>query len=256
MIEREHEQLIQDVLDGQATPAQAERLKAWLSTNEEGRTRMRELESLFATLDRVPFAELPEGLANEVEQAIRARAASRGAAVGRLPAGGFAPRMRLGVVFAAGIAAGVIGWGALTGVLNPGAPGRERVVGSMMPAAAARAGAVQGAWKAGQARVEGVTWRVGKARWVTVQVRSGEPVEIELRFDPGALSPAAVRQSDPAARVVVDAGRIVLGSPAAGEFSVEFGEQGVATPIQVTVRAGEASAAGELPAPRSPGRAR
>ncbi len=39
MIEREYEDLMQEVLDGNATPEQIERLEAWLSRSEAGRAR-------------------------------------------------------------------------------------------------------------------------------------------------------------------------------------------------------------------------
>jgi AcrR family transcriptional regulator len=248
MIDREFERRIQDVLDGLATPAEAEQLKAWLARSEEGRTRLRELEGLFATLDRVPFAEMPNGLATEIEQAIRARAALQ--PQGRTqPARMPANRMRLAMVFAAGIAAGVIGWGALTGILNPGSLGHERVVGTMMPQSPPRAGTVQRTWSSGGTRYEAVVWRVGKSRWLRLSVHGRSPSEVELRFDPTALSPAAVRQSDPPASVVLEPGRILIRVTRRGEFTLEFGEQSASGAIEVIARAGNGSVSGQLPTP-------
>ena len=247
MIDRDYERLIQDVLDGQASKAEVERLNAWLATNEEGRTRMRELEGLFATLHRVPFVEMPLGLTDDVQQAIRARAAMR--EKGRtFSLGLFKPKMRLAMVFAAGIAAGVIGWGALTGILNPGAPGRERVVGTMMPTAPPQAGTVSRSWTAGDLHVHSMVWRAGASRWMRLRVE-GAPAEVELRFDPAALSPAAVRQSAPGARVVMDPGLILIKVTPPGEFTLEFGEKTPSEPIQVTARAGSRRISDRLPSP-------
>jgi len=248
MIDRDHEQLIEDVLDGQATPGDRARLEPWLAMTEEGPTRMRHLEGLFATLDRVPFAELPVGLASEVEQAIRARAPSRASAV-RRPFWAAAPRTRLAMVFAAGLAAGVIGWGAVTGILRPGAPGRESVVGTMMPATRAPKGSLSRNWSAGETKVEASTWRAGTSRWVRLAVEGRAPAEVELRFDAAALSSVAVRQSDPSARVALDPGRILIRVASRGQFTFEFGEPGPAGSIQVIARAADGSFSEALPSP-------
>jgi anti-sigma factor RsiW len=248
MIERDEERLIQDVLDGQATPADAARLEAWLGTSEEGRTRKRELEELFAVLDRVPFAELPEGLASEVEEAVRARAAS-GKRTGVHERRLGMPRMRLALVFAMGIVAGVIGWGAVTGILNPSGPGRERVVGTMMPTPVPGEGAVRRSWSAGDTRIAAVAWRAGTSRWVRIEVEGNTPANVELGFDSAQLSPVAVRQSDPAARVVLDAGRIMIRVAAHGEFTFEFGERATGGPIQVIARGATGSIEEQLPSP-------
>ena len=250
MIEREYERLIQDVLDGLASPAEVERLNAWLATNEEGRTRMRELEGLFATLHRVPFVEMPLGLTNDVQQAIRARAASLEKIRKPVVLTGGRLRMRLAMVFAAGIAAGVIGWGALTGILNPEGPGREGVVGTMMPTTPPPAGTVSQAWSAGTLRIESVVWRSGSSRWLRLRVDGdGSPAEVELRFDPDGLSPATVRQSEPSARMVMDPGRVLIQAQAPGEFTLEFGERTRSEVIQVTARAGSHRISDRLPSP-------
>jgi hypothetical protein len=246
MIGRDEERLIQDVLDGQASPAEVERLKAWLAVSEEGRTRMRELEGLFATLDRVPFAEMPQGLENEIEQAIRARAGTR---PHRVPSLRVPTRTRLAMVFAAGIAAGVIGWGALTGILNPGTPGRERVVGSMMPTTPPQAPTSERTWKAGDTRLQAVAWRSGSSRWLRLRLEGRTPTEIELRFDPGALSPVAVRQSNHASRVALDPGRVLIRAGSGGEFTFELGERSTSEGIQVSVRAAGGTVTDVLPAP-------
>jgi anti-sigma factor RsiW len=248
MIERDDERRIQDVLDGQASPAEVERLNAWLATSEEGRTRMRELEGLFATLHRVPFVEMPQGLTNDVQQAIRARAASQEKVRKPVVLTGGRLRMRLAMVFAAGIAAGVIGWGALTGILNPEGPGREGVVGTMMPTTPPPAGTVSRSFSAGSMRIESVVWRSGSSRWLRLRVE-GAPADVELRFDPVGLSPATVRQSEPSARVVMDSGRVLIQAQAPSEFTLEFGERTRSETIQVTARAGSHRISDRLPSP-------
>jgi hypothetical protein len=157
--------------------------------------------------------------------------------------------MRLAVVFAAGIAAGVIGWGALTGILNPGAPGRERLVGSMMPSTSPQAPTIERGWNAGDARLQAVAWRSGSSRWLRLRVTSRGPAEIELRFDPARLAPVAVRRSDPASRVTLDPGRVLIRAASGGDFTFELGERSASEPIQVSVRAGGGTVTDALPAP-------
>lgn len=251
MIQREYEALIQDVLDGTATPAEVEKLQAWLEVNELGRTRRRELERVFQTLGRVPSAEAPAGLRDAVLSALEAQAPAAESVRGRAAGSRrwFVPRVRLAYVLAAGIAAGAVGVGALTGVMGPIGPGGEpSVTGTMMPSGPPASGAVRRAWKAGETRIEAVAWRAGMARMVAVHIRGGEPAEVELRFDPGELSPGAVRQSGAAGTVQVEAGRVTVRGGNRTGYTFEF--QGAqAAPIQVTLRAGGVTTSGELPTP-------
>lgn len=250
MNQREYESLIQEVLDGTATPQEVEKLEAWMEHSELGRTRRREMESVFQALGRVPSAEAPAELKQAVLGALEARAASRtvrGGAQGSRT--WFGPRVRLAYVFAAGIAAGAVTMGALTGVLPPGPAGEPTVSGSMMPSTAPTPEAVRRSWKAADARIEAITWRAGKARLVAVQIRGGESAEVELTFDPGELSAGSVRQTGASAAVEVEPGTVKVRGGDRGEYTIEFPEADASAPIHVAVRSGGTTTLGELPAP-------
>src|SRR5439155_21094745 len=98
-------------------------------------------------------------------------------------------------------------------------------------------------------RIAAVAWRAGTSRWVRLAVEGNAPADVELRFDAAHLSPVAVRQSDPAARVVLDSGRIAIRVAAHGEFTFEFGEPAAGGPIRVVVRGTTGSIEEQLPSP-------
>ena len=249
MNERDYESLIQEVLDGTATPQEVEKLEAWLAHNELGRTRRRELESVFQALGRVRPAEAPAELKQAVLSTLEARAAGgtvRGGARGSH--GWFGPRTRLAYVFAAGLAAGAVSVGALTGVLPPVGPEGE-TSGTMMPSTAPAAEALRRSWKAGDARIEAITWRAGKARLVSVQIRGEGAAEVELTFDSSELTAGSVRQAGASAAVEVEPGTVKVRGENRGEYTIEFPEAGASAPIQIAVRSGGATTLGELPAP-------
>jgi hypothetical protein len=256
MIEREYEALIQDLLDGQATPRDVERLEAWLASSDAGRTRRRELEGVFQILERVRSVEAPPDLRDRVLESLQTRAEARlspgerGGARIRPPRTLFGYRVKLAYVLAAGIAAGAVGLGALTGVLRTTGPGRDpSISGSMMPAVPPASGAVRLALSAGEARMEAVTWRVGKARLVAVVLRGGEPAGIELQFDPGSLSVGAVRQGRYPLPLASEAGKLVFQTQIGGDYMLEFTEHEPEAAIQVILRVGHLSTAGVLAAP-------
>ncbi len=254
MIEREYEELIQDVLDGPSTPEQMARLEAYLAGSEAGRTRRRELELVFGALRRVEMVEAPADLRQQVLVALRARAVP---APGRSPARAgirrwlAGPHIRLAYVFAAGLAAGSIGFGALSGVLT-WPPGEPAVTGTMMaprPTTPA-AGAARRVWVAGMTRVEAVSWRVANSRLAAFQIRGAGEAQIELEFDARSLSPVGVRQTHPGgSRVQLEPGRVAVLGQDRGEYTIEFlDSEEAGPPIRVTIRSGGTTAQGDLPA--------
>jgi len=252
MVEREREGLIQDVLDGVATPEQVARLEAWLERDPAARARHQEMSELFEALKRVPRVEAPHDLRQNVLRALPpaapgARAASSSAA------NGF--RVRLAYVFAAGLAAGVVGMGALSGLWKTPEPSRNLPVeGSMLPreAPSPGPGAVTRTWEAGAIRVDGTSWRVGSSRLATFQVRGGD-AEIVLGFDPAGLIPVGFRQvRSRTGRAAIEHARVVIQGVDHGEYVVEFVEpSSPSPPLEVTVHAGGQAAAGPFAAPQA-----
>jgi hypothetical protein len=244
MIEREYEILIQEVLDGQATTEQRARLEAYLSKSEQGRTRKRELEAFFEALQEVEAVSPPADLKEAVLHTLQSRAAGADRRIPRRD------HLKLAFVFAAGLAAGVLTMGALTGVLSPQGPGGEPPVsGAMMPLSPPT-GAVRKAFQAGHGRVEAVSWKTGANHVVGLQVAADNPLAVELRFDPRRVEAGAVRQSRQAlGRVEMASGRVLIQAEARSEYIVEFQGASPGTTIQLILRSGSESAGGDLPLP-------
>jgi len=248
VIDREHERLIQDVLDGTASPAEVERLNAWLDKNELGRTRMRELESMFSTLGRVPAAEAPAGLREGVLNVLQSRATAGEA--GPSPPilrSILGSRARLGFVFAAGLAAGAVTVGVFTGAIPPVAPGSSGVSGTMMPPSSANRVQVC-ALGVAATRVQAMAWRTHDGRRVSLEIQGQGPAEIELSFDASRLSVRTFHQNLPTGAVESRPGRVLVRGRG-GEFSIDFVGADASAPIHVELRSGAESTAGELEAP-------
>jgi hypothetical protein len=248
-IDRKHEQLMQDVLDGTATPLEVERLESWLAGNELGRTRMRELEGIFTTLGRVPAAEAPAGLKEGVLSVLQSRAQAGEIRHSRPPLRSwFGSRARLGFAFAAGLAAGAVVIGVATGIIPPVAPGSSPgVSGTMMPAPASP-NRVERTLAVAGARVQAMAWRTNDGRRVSLSLQGKSPAEIELSFDASRLSARTLQQAQPEGAVESRPGRVLVQGQG-GEFSFDFNAVDASAPIHVELRAGGSSAAAELPAP-------
>jgi hypothetical protein len=249
MIDREHEQLMQEVLDGTASPPEVERLEVWLAGNELGRTRMRELEGIFLTLGRIPAAEAPAGLREGVLNVLQPRAAV-GKTLHPRPhlRSWFGSRARVGFAFAAGLAAGAVVVGVFTGIIPPVAPGSgPGVSGTMMPAPASPS-RVERTLAVPAARVQAMAWRTNDGRRVSLVLQGSGPAEIELSFDASRLSVRTLYQAHPAGVVESRPGRVLVHGQG-GEFSLDFSAVDASAPIQVELRSAGGSAAVELPAP-------
>jgi hypothetical protein len=151
MVKRELDGLIQDVLDEVATPEEAARLEKRLSQDSAARERRNELALVFGAMSRSRRFEAPPELKSRILRALPAGAPG----VQLVPSVERRRRFRLAYIFAAGLAAGVIAAGALTGFWKMPAPGNPAVLGTMAPSspvATAR-------WQAGSAQVESRIWR-------------------------------------------------------------------------------------------------
>jgi anti-sigma factor RsiW len=240
MIAPEYEQLIQDVLDGVATPEEASKLERWLLTNEAGRARQRELASLFATLARVPLAEAPLDLGRSALAGIVAsneRGASR--ATGNPFLGSWRaqtmrrPALAFAMPFAAGLALGVLALGAWTGSFGPG-PAHDRIdtAGSMSP----DAGAASDTWTLGRSEIAVRSWNAGDSRFASIRVTGIDPISLELSFDPSRLHPVGLRLSGPGEVVAsVSPGVIVLHPGLDSSYLLEFRPASSDVRVQVTM---------------------
>jgi hypothetical protein len=240
MMTPEYEQLIQDVLDGVATPEQTARLETWLRSSEEGRARQRELASLFATLARVPLAEAPLDLTrNTLANIVASNERGASQATGNpFPAWWRSqmqrrPALALAMPFAAGLAAGVLVIGAWTGWFGSG-PARERTdtAASMSPAA----GAASDTWTLGRSQVEVRSWNAGDSRFASIRVTGIDPISLELTFDPSRLHPVGLRLSGPGEVVAsVSPGNIVLHPGLDSSYLLEFRPASSDARVRVTM---------------------
>lgn len=240
MISSEYEQLIQDVLDGVATPEQAARLETWLRSSEEGRARQRQLASLFATLARVPLADAPPDLTRSTLADIVA-SNERGAshAIGSpFPAWWRAqmqrrPALTLAMPFAAGLIAGVLAIGAWTGWFGSGsARDGADTAASMTPAA----GAASDTWMLGRTEIAVRSWNAGDSRFASIRVTGIDPISLELNFDPSRLHPVGLRLSGPGEVVAsVSPGTIVLHPGLDSSYLLEFRPASSDARVRVTM---------------------
>jgi hypothetical protein len=242
MVERELDGLIQDVLDGVATPAEAARLETRLSAEQAARERRNEMALVFGAMSRSRRFEAPPELKSRILRALPPGAPG----VQLMPSVERRRRFRLAYIFAAGLAAGVIGAGALTGFWKVPAPGSPAVIGTMAPSspvATAR-------WRAGEAQVESRIWRSGGSRLASFKVVSG-PADIELSFDPTAMSCTAFRPAPGAPEATLEPGRVAFQGLERTETLVELAElPGQAgAPLRITIRSQGGSTSGQLPAP-------
>jgi len=207
MIDREHEQLLQLLAAGEASPAERARIEAWLEHSAEGRRRRAELEALMRTLAGVKPVEAPARLHGEVMSAIARERLDRRHAKERRPWAFALP------VAAALLAVAIaIPWSrhALHGPQSPDVSGS--LVGGVAPIAREE-------W-----RVEGASVTVrayaapGGARLV-LELNASQPLELQLAPQEGG---AAVRLTAAAAAgVQTVAGPRSLILRAAGEHRAE-----------------------------------
>jgi hypothetical protein len=229
MIPEEFEILMQAELDGENTPEESARLRAWLACSPEGRARSREFAAVFHALAQVERMEAPEDLRRSVLEAIAAEVREAPAASGwwEALAAGFAryPALRHAYPFALGVALGILAFAALARVLP--APPRDALplAGTMMPLEEASRGTLveRRVLRAGQERFTAESWRAGDA----IQLRLGggpaRGVEVTLDFDPRRLVAQGVDWSPSACeRLAFAPGRLVLGfgdyAPATARF--------------------------------------
>jgi len=244
MIERRREQLMQDVLDRQASPEQIRELQAWLASNHEGRARFEELEGLFKTLGQVSEVPAPEGLKDHVIEVLRRSHAPARAVARPRPA---RAALRPAFLFVAGMAAGVIGYSGLTR-LPEWPPGDDRAAGTLMPQPDSPAGAETNrrSWTVGEARVEALAWHRDGALVVTLETQGR--AEVVLEYPPGALKFRSIGQGGaPGSQFRSEPGRLTIAAADRSSFEIVWEPAAPPPTLTLTVRAGNEHVRGNLP---------
>ena len=194
--------LIQEALDGEASPEKLERLRAVLASDPAARARHQELGAVFGLLGpRGPLVDPPADLRPRVLSALPARAASTPTRERSPLRGGlFGGRMRLAIPLAAAAGAALVVAYFTWPVARLGDP--DGVRGAMTPSVAARA-------FTDELRLGDVTARLTATRQgsrVDLRIEAGGgPGDVAIVFDPRALRPL-----DPGPFTVVEPGRLTL----------------------------------------------
>jgi hypothetical protein len=201
MKEKELMRLMNDQLDGVATPEDSDRLKRHLAESAEARIKFRELGDVFTSLNRVEMVDPPSNLTQDVIRSIGVRAVSAPARSGWLELIGDAfrkrPALRYAYSFAAGAGVAAMLFALVTGgALTRSQRADDPFVGTMLPTSSL----------AGFQRVDGREYRLQRGSVIieslassdglVARVEASGPVgtEIEISYDPTVLTASALRQ--------------------------------------------------------------
>lgn len=237
--------LLQEVLDGTASPEQRARLESHLAAVPADLPRRRELEDVFARLRAVPTPAAPAGLREAVLARIEAPApATRVPWIG--PSRGTTAMrgsLRIALPFALGFAAGAIaflGWAGTSGRDLGG-----EAVGTMMPAGK---GDVE-RFEPGSMRVTLHGERRGEVQVLRFSARPARPAdEIEIRFDPARTRLAAFRQADARQGGIEAApGRLRLLPERDAGYVIELVHSDAGARVELAMRSGDVTAHRTLP---------
>ena len=234
MIDDQDERLLQDELDGVASPEGSKRLRERLAQSAEVRARQRELETVARALDQVRMEEAPVDLKEGVLAAIAAAERPGPARTGWLENPGGASRGRPVLAWAYPFLAGAVAGGLLialaTGNLAPRTWTDLPVIGAMLPSE--RGALVDHRDLAlGTARVALETRRAADGVRVGFEVAQARGAELTLEFDIAALQPVGLRWERPGMH------QAELG---AGTLRLRVTEDGRGTVLLSPVRAGDA----------------
>jgi hypothetical protein len=254
MIDPRLERLMNEVLDGVATPEEARSLEAHLAVDAEARAAFEQLQSLATALRGVPMVDPPPDLKGSVLRSIRGRTAApgHGGWLGAVRTAFRArPALGYGYTFAAGLAAGIVGLVVLRGeFLGGSGDGRGPFGGTMLPPARLEGfrAAEHRTVDLPGCRVAFQTLQSGDGLAVRVDARSDGESEIDLLADPAAYRPIALRRiggGEGSVSLLPGGARIV--SRGDGQFMVYCSGTGQPpAPLRYSVRCRGVSAAGEL----------
>jgi hypothetical protein len=254
--DRELERLMNDQLDGVATPEDTERLSRALESREEVRLQYRKLGGVFTGLSRMEMEDPPASLKQGVLRAIQAIESPFPARGGWLHSISTLLRERAGFrhayAFAAGAALGVLAFAILTGNLmtRPGVDSRP-FTGTMAPLSP------DGVYRHivsrnfvlhdGHVLVEVLSGKDGLVARITAEAPLGSNVVVS--FDPASWSATAVRQDLAGNEVMLGTGRLSIRMQRLGQsqYLLYLARKGPAgSPLRIAIDSPDGSAHGEL----------
>jgi hypothetical protein len=255
--DRELRQLMNNQLDGIATPEESDRLNRVLESREDLRLEYRKLGGVFAVLSRVDLEDPPPDLKQNVMREIRRREAVPSRA-GWLAWVRAAFGARSAYSFAAGAALGVLAFALLTGNLTT-RPGADvgSFTGTMArpsgPASYHRIASRDFTLRTGGVSVEVLSGSDGYLARIASTAPPG--TDLVLSFDPAVWSVEGMRQREAGNEVMLGFGRLSVRIQQFGEsqYLLYMARKGPAgSPLRIAIHSPDESVNGELDT-RAPG---
>jgi hypothetical protein len=196
----EFDRLVNDELDGVATPDQKAELTRRLAEGESPRARYQEIQTVFGMLDRIESVDPPPSLRGNVLRAVESRArarSERGGWRGLIQAGfGKRPGLGLGYAFAVGAVVGALILAVGSGLFDRAGLRGPEMQGALLPPTGSRVDTIRLAAKGAQAVGEIWTESNGGVS-VRLEVRSDGPFEAHVTFNPELYIPVSFRRVEP-----------------------------------------------------------
>jgi hypothetical protein len=257
MKDKELQRLMNDQLDGLATPAESEQLRRELASHEGARMQYRSLGAVFDALNRAEIEEPPPDLKQNVMRAIHHRVEmvlvrkgwreSIGAAFRKRPA------FRYAYSFAAGAALAVLTFALLTGnPLTGSGIDSGPFSGTMLPSLGAgqlrRIDSREFNLRDGRVLAEMLS--AGDRFVARITARAPEGTEVVVSYDPDSWSVAGLKQHPATANdVMLGFGRLSVRIQQIGEsqYLLYLARRGPAgSPLRIAIHSPNGLVQGEL----------
>ena len=224
MNENEWTRLMNDQLDGVATPQDSERLARELKSREDLRIEYRKIGGVFSALSGIEMEDPPADLKQDVMREIRRHEAAAPERAGWLESIAAAfkarPRFRVAYAFASGPALGVLGFALLSGNLmsRPGFDPR-RFAGTMAPPPGMSAYREISSrdFPIRDGRVQVSTFSGQGGILARVNARAPKGTDLVVSFEPAAFTAEAIRQDPAGNEVMLGSGRLSVRIQQPGE---------------------------------------
>ena len=244
MISERHEQLIHEILEGDASPAQRAELERLIAADPEIRARHDEMSSVFRLLAEAPDPGVPDDLHAGI---VRAIAAEPPHGVPESRATGLRRGSRwpvLGAFLAGAATASLLVVAALRGPYT-GRPGTgDLASGTLAPLEPARGRLVSNnSFTARDGRIEWVVRRSGSSVEIDVRVQGDRAVDLGFDYPADSLDLIGLQWSGPPLGTgSMGVGRLTVGGVRPGSLVIKFTSRGPADALIHTRVGGQAGA--------------
>jgi hypothetical protein len=253
--DRDLTQLMNRVLDGEASPAESDRLRRALESRPDLKAEYEKLGRAVAAMDRLGMEEPPTSLKQDVMRAVRAKSAPQRGSAGWLGSltlllGG-GSGIRYGASFAAGAAAAVLAVTLLTGNLTNrlGLDSRS-MSGAMLPVRGDTYRVItkrQFNLQQGSVLAEALSGKTGIALRLTSDAPQG--TEITVSYEAADWGARSMGQDPAGNEVMLGTGRLSVRMLRAGRSSylLDLARRGPAeSPLRIAIHSPDGFVQGEL----------